>query len=72
MPDTLQIAYTWVAKALPDAAEVAGVSLRTLQRAADQGDLLVHYAGERHTKPIVRAIDLDAWVANLPTESRGQ
>jgi Helix-turn-helix domain len=62
------VAYTWVSKALPDAAELVGVSLRTLQRAVDQGDLIVHYAGQRNTKPIVRAVDLDAWVESLPTE----
>lgn len=52
---------------LRGAAQAAGCGVTSIKEAVDTGDLIAHYRG---TKPLIRAIDLDAWVASLPTSRR--
>lgn len=50
------------------AAVASGASERSIRKALADGDLIPHYLG---TKPLIRAVDLDAWVQSLPTEKGG-
>lgn len=52
---------------LTKAAEVCGLSKRSLQYAIDDGALVAHYGGEKNSKPVVRPADLDAYIQSLPT-----
>jgi hypothetical protein len=61
--------FPFIAAPVSRAAEAAGVSETTLRQAIALGEVVVHYAGRRATKPIIRAIYLDQWVQSLPTES---
>lgn len=56
-----------IAYSLDEAADAVSLSRTRLQEAINSGDLPVAYSG---IKPIVRALDLDAWVAALPTERK--
>ena len=56
--------FPFVAAELKRAAEHAGCSVRSLQVAIEACDLTAHYLG---TKPLIRAVDLDAWIESLPT-----
>lgn len=62
-----QISYT-----LDQAAAATGLGTTTIKQAIATGDLVVHYGGERASKPILRAVDLDAWIASLPTTKGGR
>ncbi len=46
------------------AADATGLGITSIKEAIESGDLIAHYRG---TKPVIRAIDLDEWVASLPT-----
>lgn len=52
---------------LDGAVEATGLSKTTIRSAVDNGDLIAHYVGR---KPVFRAVDLDEWIRNLPTERR--
>jgi excisionase family DNA binding protein len=54
-------AYTY-----QEAANSVGVSVRTLQRLVERGDIAVKYIG---SKPVIRASELDAWLETLPSEA---
>lgn len=56
-----KLAYTY-----QEAANSVGVSVRTLQRLVERGDLAVKYIG---SKPVIRASELDAWLETLPSEA---
>jgi len=56
-------AYDFVSADLTRAAEKSGLSISELQKAIKDGDLVAHYRGR---KPLIRADELDAWVASLP------
>jgi uncharacterized protein YvpB len=60
-----QISYT-----LANAAAAADVSLSTIKDAIDKGDLVVTYVGPKATKPVIRAVALDEWVAAQPNTRR--
>ena len=62
-----EITVRQVSYDLRGAAETTGLSVKTIQAAIAQGDLVANYVGR---KPILRAVELDAWVASLPTERR--
>lgn len=57
---TTKLAYTY-----QEAATAVGVSVRSLQRLVERGDLAVKYIG---TKPVIRASELNDWVEALPSE----
>lgn len=48
-----------------DAAAAAGVSIDVIRRAVRAGDLTPRYPT---SKPVIRAIDLQAWIDRAPTE----
>lgn len=52
---------------LDGAVEATGLSKTTIRAAVMAKDLIAHYSGR---KPVFRAVDLDEWVRNLPTEAR--
>lgn len=52
---------------LPGAVVATGLSKTTIQNAVTAGELVAHYVGR---KPVFRAVDLDEWIASLPTERR--
>lgn len=58
-----RVSYT-----LAQAVEATGISADTIRAAVAAGDLVANYAGEKASKPIFRAVELDAWIASLPTE----
>jgi len=62
-----QITVAAVSYDLRGAAEASGFGETTIREAIELGDLVAHYGGRRNSKPVIRAIDLDAWVASLPT-----
>ena len=59
-----QIVVAQVSYDLRGAAEAAGCGITSIKEAVESGDLTAHYRG---TKPLIRAVDLDEWVASLPT-----
>ncbi|MCG7284938.1 helix-turn-helix domain-containing protein [Cellulomonas sp. ACRRI] len=67
-----QIAYSFVACSVRQAADRVGVSETTLTKAIDDGYLIAHRAGDKGGKRIIRAVDLDEWVQSLPTERVGE
>lgn len=54
-----------------DAAAAAGVSEDTIRAAVREGSLVAHWVGAKATKPVIRAVELDAWIASLPTQRGG-
>jgi hypothetical protein len=54
-----QLAYR-----LEEAAELAAVSLRTLRRAIDRGDLTPSYLSDH---PVIDADELRAWIKRAPS-----
>lgn len=58
---TQKLAYTY-----QEAASSVGVSVRTLQRLVERGEIAVKYIG---SKPVIRATELDAWLETLPSEA---
>jgi hypothetical protein len=51
---------------LNGAEAATGISERTIRDAVKRGDLIANYVGR---KPVFRAVELDRWIASLPTES---
>ncbi|MBU4213915.1 MAG: hypothetical protein KJ792_04585 [Actinobacteria bacterium] len=66
------ITLTAVSYDLAGAAGATGISERTIRDAIASGDLVANYVGSKATKPILRAVELDAWIASLPTTRGGQ
>lgn len=62
------VVYDFVAAEKKVAAAKVGVSPSMLEAAQRSGDLIAHYVG---SKPVYRAVDLDAWIESLPTERPG-
>jgi hypothetical protein len=56
-----------IAYDLKGAGEATGLSVRALQYAIENGYLVAHYGGEKNTKPLIRAEDLDRYIKALPT-----
>ena len=59
-----QITVAAVSYDLRGASDACGLSVSEIQKAISDGDLIANYRGR---KPLIRAIELDAWVASLPT-----
>jgi hypothetical protein len=58
-----RVSYT-----LADAVEATGISANTIRDAVAAGALVAHYVGAKASKPVFRAVELDEWIASLPTE----
>lgn len=59
----MAIAYT-----LAEAGKEIGYSERTIRRLAAQGELIVHYIGEKNTQPRILHEELVAYIKRQPTE----
>ncbi|GEM_PF-3220783 len=66
------ITLTRVSYTLSEAALATGISESTIRQAVYDGELIAHYVGEKASKPVFRAVELDAWIASLPTERGGR
>lgn len=53
-----------VAHTIPEAARIAGVSVRTLRYAIERGEIDVRYPTSR---PVILRDDVLAWLATAPT-----
>lgn len=59
------LALAAVSYNMAGAIAATGIGETTIKGAISRGDLTAHYVG---TKLVFRAVDLDEWVASLPTE----
>jgi len=66
-----RIALRAVSYTLAGAVEATGISEDTIRAAIADGSLIANYVGAKATKPVLRAVELDAWIESLPT-SRGR
>jgi hypothetical protein len=57
--------YAAVSYSMAGAVMASGVSETSIKTAIRNGDLVVHYIG---SKIVIRAVDLDEWIDDLPTE----
>ena len=51
---------------LPEAAAAIGVSVQTIRRAIDKGDIVTRYPTR---KPVIPVTELQSWLDRLPTEA---
>lgn len=58
-----------VALSINEAAEAVGYSDKVIRHAIASGELIARYG--TGTKPVIRLVDLDAWLLALPTQARG-
>lgn len=65
MPECCPCHATKLAYTYQEAANAVGVSVRSLQRLVERGDIAVKYIG---SKPVIPAKELDAWLEALPSE----
>lgn len=65
------ITFVKVSYTLVEAVVATGISERTIRDAIDDGLLVANYCGLKSSKPVLRAIQLDAWIASLPTVRGG-
>lgn len=56
--------FSFVSVDLKGAADRTGLSVSEIQKAIAASEIAVNYRGR---KPLIRAVELDAWVASLPT-----
>src|SRR5699024_10426173 len=61
-----RITLTRIAYTIPEASDATGISESTIRAAIADGVLIASYVGERATKPVLRAVELDAWIESLP------
>lgn len=54
-----------LALTLNESAEACGVSKWAIEEAIRRGELVPRYP---NSKPVIRVVDLDEWLENLPTE----
>jgi len=59
------LALAAVSYNMAGAVAASGVGETSIKRAIADGDLIAHYVG---VKTVIRAADLDEWIASLPTE----
>ena len=57
-----------VALSINEAAEAVGYSDKVIRQAIATGDLVARYG--TGSKPVIRLVDLDAWLLALPTRAR--
>lgn len=60
------LALAAVSYQMDGAVKATGIGETTIKTAIANGDLVAHYVG---VKTVIRAVDLDAWIQSLPTES---
>lgn len=63
----MTITLTRVSYTLPEAVVATGISENTIRAAVADGSLVAHYVGEKASKPVFRAVELDEWIQSLPT-----
>lgn len=68
--DADRIRFSSVSYTLTGAVEATGISEDTIRAAIQDGSLIANFVGAKATKPILRAVELDAWISSLPTERR--
>ncbi len=68
----MTITLTRVSYTLNEAVVATGISEDTIRDAMKDGSLVAHYVGEKATKPVFRAVELDEWVQSLPTSKGGK
>lgn len=51
-----------------DAVAATGISETTIKAAIADGSLVANYVGAKASKPVLRAVELDAWIASMPTQ----
>ncbi len=68
----MTITLTRVSYTLAEAEEATGISRATISAAVADGSLVAHYVGDKATKPVFRAVELDDWVESLPTTKGGK
>lgn len=56
-----KLAYTY-----QEASASVGVSVRSIQRLVERGEIAVKYIG---SKPVIPAVELTAWMESLPSEA---
>lgn len=61
------LALAAVSYNMAGAVAATGIGETTIKAAIERADLVAHYVG---VKIVIRAVDLDEWVASLPTERR--
>lgn len=59
------LALAAVSYNMSGAIAATGIGETTIKKAIADGDLIAHYVG---VKTVIRAADLDEWIASLPTE----
>lgn len=59
------LALAAVSYNMAGAIAATGIGETTIKAAIKRNELVAHYVG---TKLVIRAVDLDDWVASLPTE----
>lgn len=59
------LALAAVSYNMAGAIAATGIGETTIKAAIKRDELVAHYVG---TKLVIRAVDLDDWVASLPTE----
>lgn len=59
------LALNAISYTVPNAAKATGIGRDRIIRACDTGDLVCHWNGPNR---VIRAVDLDEWIASLPTE----
>ena len=65
-----RIALARVSYTVAEAVEATGISETTIRAAIADGALVANYVGTKASKPVLRAVELDAWIASLPTSRR--
>ncbi|MFE4078538.1 helix-turn-helix domain-containing protein [Paenarthrobacter sp. YIM B13468] len=65
MSDCCSCHATKLAFTYQEAADSVGVSVRSLQRIVERGEMAVKYIG---SKPVIPAAELAAWLESLPSE----
>lgn len=65
---SVEVVFAPVAVALDRAAEMAGVSVDTIEKAIRTHQLIAHYPTR---KPLVLVDDLRAWITSAPTKYGG-
>lgn len=69
---TTEITLTRVAYTIAEAAEATGISATTIHEAIRDGSLVANFVGTKASKPVLRAVELDRWIASLPTRKGGR
>lgn len=60
------IRLTRISYTVAEAAQATGISEATIRTAIADGSLVANYVGAKALKPVLRAVELDAWIASLP------